>query len=188
MDALEAIADRRMLPRVGDERPSRAEITELLECAVRAPTHYLTQPWRFHVLTGEALEGLAQAIADEQVDSSGAGRDEALEQARTKVSRAPVVIVVTCEPQTDREGVVELEEVVATAMALQNLLLAAYAKGLGAMLRTGAVAYHAAIRERLGLGEGERVVGMVYLGYPSGERQKTEREPASAKTRWVGWE
>jgi len=187
VDALEAIRERRMLPRVREDRPSQDEIAELLELAVRAPAHFRTEPWRFHVLAGEALDDLAQAIADEQVDSAGADPDEALAEARKKVSRAPVVVVVTCRPQLDKDGVVEQEEIVATAMALQNLLLGAYASGLGAMLRTGAASYHPAARKRLGLDDDEIVIGMVYLGYPAADREKTERAPASDKTRWLGW-
>ncbi len=186
MDALEAIRTRRMIPRVKADRPSREAITELLECAVRAPTHHLTEPWRFHVLTGEGLERLAAAMAQESTEQ-GTSADEAMQTARTKVGRAPVVIAVTCIP-SDKEGVIEQEEIVSTGMALQNLLLAAHAKGLGAMLRTGTVAYHPAVGGHLGLEDGEKVVGLVYLGHPEADRSLTPRAPASEKTRWVGWD
>jgi nitroreductase len=184
MDALEAIRSRRMIPRVGPEAPSRADIEELLDAAVRAPNHHLTEPWRFTVLAGAERERLAQAIAEE-AGERGIDPDEALADARRKVGRAPVVVVFTCVPADDA---VEQEEVAAVAMAIQNFLLAAHASGLGAMLRTGGVAYHPSIRRHLDLAPNERVVGFVYLGYPSGDRALTERTPASARTRWLGWD
>jgi nitroreductase len=187
MDTIDAIRTRRMIPKVTDAPPSREEVSELLELAVRAPNHHMTEPWRFHVLAGDAKDSLAQAIAEEQAESKGQDLEEALADARRKVGRAPVIIVCTCIPD-EREEVVEQEEIVATAMAIQNLLLAAHAKGLGAYLRTGAVAYHPQTGRHLGLGPNERIVGFVYLGHPSADRKPTDRTPASEKTSWVGWD
>jgi nitroreductase len=173
-----------MLPRVREEAPTRAEIAELLELAVRAPNHHRTEPWRFIVLAGAERERLARAMRDEAV-ASGTDEDRATHDARAKVGRAPVIVVFTYVPSDDPK-VVEQEELVATAMAMQNFLLAAYAKGLGAMLRTGPAAYHTAVAEHLELASSERVVGFVYLGYPAAERELTAREPAETRTRWYG--
>jgi nitroreductase len=180
---LEAIRTRRMLPRVGPDVPSREEIEALLELAVRAPTHHATEPWRFHVLVGDARDLLARAIADEAV-ASGADETRARADARKKIERAPVIVVFTCVPSPD-EKVVEQEEIVSVAMAMQNFLLGAYATGLGAMLRTGAPAYHASIAKHLDLEPSERVVGLVYVGYPAGEREMTARTSAVERTRWL---
>ena len=174
-----------MLPRVGAEPPSREEIAELLELAVRAPNHHRTEPWRFTVLAGAERERLARAMADESV-ASGTDEQRAMQDALAKVDRAPVIVVFTYVPSGD-EKVVEQEELVSTAMAMENFLIAAYAKGLGAMLRTGPAAYHDAIAMHLELAPNERVVGFIYVGYPSGERDKTERQSAESRTRWLGF-
>ena len=58
-----------MRPKVGEREPSRADIERLLDAAVRAPSHHLTQPWRFYVLTGAAKQRLANAIAAASMDS-----------------------------------------------------------------------------------------------------------------------
>ena len=42
--------------------PTPSEVLPLLEAAVRAPNHHLTEPWRFIVLTGQALEDLGEAM------------------------------------------------------------------------------------------------------------------------------
>ena len=173
-----------MIPRVGEEAPSRQEIEELLELAVRAPNHHGTEPWRFYVLTGAGRERLAGAIADEAIEA-GTDEDRAREDANKKVARAPVIVVFTCLPADDPK-VVEQEEIASVAMAIENFLLGAYAMGLGAMLRTGAAAYHPSIKQHLGLDANERVVGCVYLGYPAGEREPTPRAPAAQHTHWLG--
>ncbi len=175
-----------MLPKVGDERPSREQIAELLDAAVRAPNHHLTEPWRFSVLAGAERERLARAIAGEAITRGVAPEDAETDGAR-KVARAPVIVVFTCLPSGGPDVVLE-EELASVAMAIQNFLLAAHAKGLGAMLRTGPAAYHGAIRDHLSLDPNERVVGFVYLGFPAGDRALTPRTDAAERTRWLGWE
>jgi nitroreductase len=175
-----------MLPRVGSEAPSREEIAELLDLAVRAPNHHRTEPWRFIVLAGDARDALAHVIEAEAIES-GADPLRARDDAKAKVERAPVIVVFTVDPSTE-DKVVDAEEVASVAMAMQNFLLGAYAKGLGAMLRTGPAAYHPSVAEHLGLGPRERVVGFVYLGYPAGEREMTDRVPAAERTRWRGFD
>jgi nitroreductase len=186
VDAIEAIRERRMIPRVGPDAPTSEEIAELLDLAVRAPNHHRTEPWRFHVLAGAERDRLARVIEAEAIDS-GAEPERARLDAQAKVDRAPVIVAFTVVPSDDPK-VVETEEVASVAMAMQNFLLGAYAKGLGAMLRTGGAAYHASVGEHLGLEPDERVIGFVYLGYPAGERATTERVPSSEKTRWAGFE
>lgn len=183
MDVLEAIRQRRMLPRVTDEAPPREAIEELLELAVRAPNHHRTEPWRFYVLNGDARERLAAAMAEEAV-SSGTEPERARDEAGKKVARAPVIVVFTVAPSDDPK-VVEQEEVASVAMGMQNFLLGAYATGLGAMLRTGPAAYHRSMNEHLGLDQRERVVGIVYLGFPAADRALTERQPAAERTTWL---
>ncbi len=184
MDALEAIRSRRMIPRVAADPPSREDIEDLLDLAVRAPTHHQTEPWRFHVLSGPERDRLARAMAAEAVEA-GTDPQRAADDARKKVERAPVIVVFTALPSDDLK-VIEQEEIVSAAMAMQNFLLGAHAKGLGAMLRTGTTAYHPAINEHLGLDVRERVVGFVYLGIPASGRDLQPREPAADRTRWLG--
>lgn len=174
-----------MIPRVGSQAPPRADIEELLELAVRAPNHHRTEPWRFYVLQGAERDRLARAIAAELVESKGTEPSAAMQEAQTKVERAPVLVVFTAIPSEDPK-VVEQEEIASVAMAMENFLLGAHAKGLGAVLRTGPAAYHPAIGEHLGLERGEKVVGIVYLGAPTGDREQTDRAPATSKTRWLG--
>ena len=190
MDALEAIFTRRSVGKVSDERPGREEIARLLEAAVRAPTHYLTEPWRFIVLTGPMLETLGEVMA-ERVRRERAGSPDVearVRLAQARPLRAPVIVVVVYVPSTHPRAL-ELEDRYSVGAAMQNLLLAAHATGMAAHLRTGEAATDPAIHKLLGLHEGEEIAGFVYLGYPAASSSTpTRRTPAEDRTTWLGWD
>ncbi|MCA1705202.1 MAG: nitroreductase [Actinobacteria bacterium] len=185
MEALEAILTRHSVPKVTDQVPPRAEIEQLLEAAVRAPTHHLTQPWRFVVLGGDARKdlGLAWAAGQEKTGKDTTG-------LAAKTLRAPVIICVIDRPHLDNPKCVEVEEHYAVGAAMQNILLAAHASGLGAMIRTGTCATFQEVRDYLGVEVDESIAGLIYIGYPApgdAERPMTRRAPASNITEWRGW-
>jgi nitroreductase len=132
VETYDAIMTRRSVPRVGDRAPDEATIERLIAAATRAPTHHLTQPWRFIVLRGDARKRLGEAWAE---GTRRAGKDP--EGIVAKALRAPVIICVVGRPKTHLPKVVEREEHHAVGAAIQNLLLAAHDAGLGAMVRTG---------------------------------------------------
>jgi nitroreductase len=185
MDAYEAIMTRRSVPKVSEREPDMEAIEKLLQAGVRAPTHHLTQPWRFIVLRGDALEDFGRAWA---VGTEREGKDPG--PIPDKARRAPVVIAVIESPKHHLPKVQEIEEHHATGAAIQNMLLAAHALGLGAMLRTGPAAHIPEVRDYLGLGDTEFVAGYIYLGFPRDdvERPMTRRTEPAKITEWRGWE
>src|SRR5579883_2912176 len=60
VDVREAIQTRRTIKRYRAEPVPGALIEQVLEAAVWAPNHRLTEPWEFVVVQGETLEQLAQ--------------------------------------------------------------------------------------------------------------------------------
>ena len=186
METYEAITTRRSVPKTTDQVPDRADIARLLDAAVRAPNHHLTQPWRFVVLTGDARRELGDAWA-RGAEREGSDPDA----AREKPLRAPVIVCVIEHPKTHHKKVVEIEEHHATGAAIQNILLAAHDMGLGAMIRTGPAAAMKEVRDLLGVGDDELIAGFVYVGYPpegDAERPMSRRTPAAEITEWRGWE
>ncbi|MDQ3659635.1 MAG: nitroreductase [Actinomycetota bacterium] len=184
METLDAILSRRSVARLTERVPGRETVEKLLEAAVRAPTHHLTQPWRFVVLAGEERDRLGRAWAQ---GVERAGKDPSGIVA--KALRAPLILCVIERPKVHLPKVVEIEEHHATGAALQNILLAAHDMGLGAMLRTGPACAMPEVREMLGVEEDELVAGFVYLGYPqegAGERPMTRRTAAAELTEWRG--
>lgn len=150
-----------------------------------APTHHLTQPWRFVVLAGDTREAFGEAWV------TGSEREgKRSDGIREKALRAPVIVAVIEKPHVHHPKVVELEEHYAVGMAIQNILLAAHDMGLGAMIRTGAAAQLKEVRDYLGVGDDEIIAGLIYVGYPpegDSERPRARRSPAPERTEWKGW-
>lgn len=187
---LAAIKARRSVGTVRSEQPPRQAIEALLEAAVWAPNHRLTEPWRFFVIAGEARRAFGEAMAAGKVAAGGDGAETATAGMVAKALRAPVIIAVAVEPRLGPK-IVELEEVTAGAAAVQNMLLAAHALGLAAIWRTGAAAYDPHVKRFFGLDEDAYLLGFVYVGYPaelSVEPAVRTRRPAAELTEWLGWE
>jgi nitroreductase len=110
-----------------------------------------------------------------------------LNKERTKLLRSPVVIVVVAEPP-HQPKVLEIENIEATAAAVQNMLLAAEELGLACMWRTGDAAYDPRVKQWLGLAPGEHIVSMLYVGFPAIPRLERVPIPFEEKTTWLGWE
>lgn len=190
-DVLSAIRQRRSVPRMKTERPPRAVVEQIIEAGVQGPNHHKTRPWRFIVLAGEAREALgevmAQSAAERAGGISGPDLDSLMAKQRSKPLRAPVIIVVAVEPSAGPK-VVEIEEVAAGAAAVENVLLAADALGLGAMWRTGPAAYDPAVKRLLDLPETAHIIAFVYLGYPDLPDLPERERDAAPLTRWLGWD
>jgi nitroreductase len=190
MDVIQAIETRQSIGRVKQDPVPKALIERILESAVHAPNHRLTEPWRFHVFTGKGRGELARARAEiARLQAEAEGEDEEMaagriSRERKKAFRAPVVIAVICE--AGRDEVESLENYAACAAAVQNVLLTAHALGLATMWRTGTVVYHDHMREFFGLEEGDRMVAHLYVGYPDMPQRPRRRRPAKEKTVWHG--
>jgi nitroreductase len=186
METYEAIMTRRSVTRPGDGSPTKEQIAKLLAAAVRAPNHHLTQPWRFVVLTGDALKELGRAWAA-GVEREGDDSTKIID----KPLRAPVIVTVLEKPHSHNPRIVELEEHYAVGAAMQNILLAAHDMGLGAMIRTGHAAHLKEVLEYMGAERDELIAGFIYIGFPregDDERPFSRRIPAEDKTEWRGWE
>jgi nitroreductase len=189
MDILEAIKTRRSVGKVRQDCPPRVVIEQLLEAASWAPNHHVTEPWRFVVIAGDAREAFGEAMATAKTaEMDPAVKDIPMEfdRAKSKALRAPVIIAVAAEIPIGAKCV-EIEEVAATAAAVQNLLLAAHALGLGAIWRTGDPAYDSGVKQFLGFAPTDHLLGFVYVGYPTVEPIRAKHTPATDLTRWIGW-
>jgi len=169
MDVVEAIRTRRSVGRLQGEI-ANGVIRELIELATWAPNHRLTEPWRFTVVAGTERERLGRfwgEIVAAAAGLEGAQREESIRREIGKLLRAPVLIVVSA--RTDPDPVVADEDLAATAAAVQNLLLGANARGLGAMWRTGQIVRDPSVKLFLGLAPSDRIVAIVNLGEPAME-------------------
>jgi len=188
MDAIDAIQRRTSVRRFRPDPVPRAAIERLLDCAVRAPNHKLSEPWRFAVLTGTARDAYAEIRArhrlkrftDPDSPEAAAGAEKVRREARGTPAFIVAMSVVNADPIT-RE-----EDYAAVMMAVENLLIAAESLGLGTYLRTGGIMAEPALTELAGLGDGQRIVGILSLGYPADPEPPRRRRAAAELTRWVG--
>jgi len=179
MDLYEALRTRRSSGAFAPApAPSREVLERVIEAATWAPNHHRTEPWRFHVLSGDARGALARAIGNAlPPDRDTPGERDAI---RAKLERSPVVIAVV-QHVTGDDAVRTLEDYAACACATQNLLLAAHAEGLAAKWSTGKLARSPGATAYLGLGARDRIVAYVYAGYAAqpGDPRDPQRAPAA---------
>jgi len=191
MSVFDLIKRRRSIGKMTGERPTREQIEHMLEAATHAPNHYKVQPWKFIVLADKAREELggvmAKSLAGRLEETTSDKAQALLDKERNKLLRSPVIIVVVAEPpQLPR--VLEIENIEATAAAVQNMLLVAEEMGLACMWRTGDAAYDPRVKQWLGLAPDDHIVSFLYVGFPA--IPHLERVPVSfkEKTTWLGWE
>lgn len=184
METLEAIHTRQSIGQVKPDLVPRELIETLLSAAVQAPNHYKVRPWRFVVMTGAGREKLGEAMAQSTKASKPDATEDDLRKDRAKPLRAPVVIAVA----VDKPGLTkakEIENVCATAAAVQNMLLAAHTLGLAAMWRTGPSAADPAIKQFFGWESDQHLIGFVYIGFPQHEATPPSRPSFEDRTLWM---
>ncbi|MDN7139227.1 NAD(P)H nitroreductase [Pseudomonas sp. JQ170] len=167
MEALDALLNRVSVPRLTEPAPNAAQREALFQAALRAPDHAQLRPWRFLTVEGEGREKLGALLA-EAVKLEGDATEAALDKARAMPLRAPLLVVVIARVQ-DHFKVPASEQLLAAGCAAHGILLAAHAQGIGAVWRTGDLAYSKHVAKGLGLADKEEIVAFLYLGTPLNE-------------------
>lgn len=187
MDTFEAIRSRTSVRSFAPGAIARDDIARLLDAAVRAPNHKLTEPWRFVVVTGAARDRYAAIRRDHRKlkfdDPAAPDAAAKIETTWREHLDTPAFIFVL--QALDDDAVRREEDYAAVMMATQNLLLAATALGLGSYLRTGGIMGRPEVRELAGAAERERIVAIVSVGRPAGPATPVRRTGAAAKTTWL---
>ena len=171
------IRERRSIKKFKPDAISVEQIKELLNIAIWAPNHKMREPWRFIVVLDEARETFVEALRFE----STKGRD-AVPMKDAKVAHwlsipAYVVIVMEEDPRQHTWD----EDYGAVSALIQNFQLAAWEKGIGMLWNTNKYIYTPSIRKELGVVAGEKIVGIMQMGYPAHIPMATERTPIEEK-------
>ena len=166
MDALQALTSRTSATGLTGPGPDEAALQSILKAATRAADHGRLKPWRFIIIRETQREAFGQVLAD-SLKRRRPDADEGMLKAEAgKPMRAPMIIVVAAHLEQGGK-IPEIEQVLAVGAAAQNMMIAAYAMGLGAMWRTGDSAYDPYVKEKLGLSPKDSIVGYIYLGTPA---------------------
>ncbi len=160
-------------------------IATILENANWAPSHGLTEPWRFTVFSGEAREDLAAMLRRLYVSKTPEEnfREDKLEKLGRNPLLADVAIVIGMKRQ-DSERIPEIEEIEAVACAVQNMHLTASAIGLGAFWSTPPIVYTPEMTKLIDLDpDRDKCLGIFYLGWPEGS-EANEQADGSQEDKW----
>jgi coenzyme F420-0:L-glutamate ligase/coenzyme F420-1:gamma-L-glutamate ligase len=169
-------------------------IERLVVAATRAPSAHNRQPWRFCLVYDKRRKtALAEAMgqrlrSDRERDGDDAASiDRDVKRSYERIVGAPVVITVcmTLEdmdryPDERRAGAEWVMAVQSTAMAGENLLLAAHAEGLGACWICAPLFCPDEVRQALTLPEEWMPQGIVLVGYIAEAGKLRERKPLSS--------
>ena len=180
-----AIYGRRSAWKFADRPVDPMAIERMLDAAIWAPNHRMTEPWRFFVLEHGSQERsrAAELAAEFQLERTGDQRRA--DSARQKVLEPPVVIYVYTVPGPDDETT--KENYASVCIAAHNISLAGAAEGLAVTWETGGVTRHPGLKELLGADESWEMATMLLIGHP-GENPVSRRSPASGVVSWFNSE
>jgi len=184
--ATELIRGRRAIfPQSYNWKPiEKPVIEEILENANWAPTHRLTEPWRFKVFIGKALERLSDYLGNYY--KTHTPPEEFSEMKHKKIKDNPLksaCVIAICMQRDPAERVPEWEELAAVACAVENMWLTCTAYGIGCYWSTPQAILEA--DDFLGLKEGERCLGLLYMGYHDQKELPGKRTSIETKTAWI---
>lgn len=172
------MARQRAIRRFTTEPVDDALVERILRAASRAPSARNVQPWRFIVIRDRETKRQLGAIFDDLgARLYGQGAPD-----RTPWEEVPVLIAV-CSEYAFGEGEAAMAALGASIYpAVQNLLLAAQAAGLGAVLTTRWKSREPQLRPLLGLPETMAVHAIIPMGWPDRRYGKNGRLPVSEVT------
>ncbi|MDX1614046.1 MAG: nitroreductase family protein [Candidatus Promineifilaceae bacterium] len=195
---MDHLQSRRSIRRYRPAPVSRQTLEQLLTAAMWAPSAHNRQPWRFAVITlAETKDRLARAmgrrlrhdLSQDQVPPAIIEKD--VNRSYQRITSAPALILISLTmadmdryPDPARQRSERIMAVQSTAMAGQNLLLAAHTAGLGACWMCAPLFCPDVVRQTLDLPQDWEPQGLITLGYPAQEKTKA-RQPLSTRVRFI---
>jgi len=182
VNVYQALYGRRMAWKFKDQKVDRAAVERMLESAVWAPNHRMTEPWRFFVLDKDSQARKKAADLAYEFALERSGNERRAEGTRQAVASPPVLMYVYYIPGPSDEAT--RENYAAVCCAVQNMSLAGVAEGLAVTWETGGATRHPKLAETLGAEEDWLMAGMLSLGV-SDEQADSRRTPASNFVNWL---
>jgi nitroreductase len=162
----------------------RDVILQILENANWAPTHKKTEPWRFIVFRQQGLQKLSDYLGNyyQKHHSKESYSEKKYQKTRIKPLQSACVIAI-CMHRDPEARIPEWEEVAAVSCAVQNMWLSCTAYGIGAYWSSPGALTSA--HQFLGLSEGDRCLGLFFMGYHDQTEFNHSRNPIEEKLRWI---
>lgn len=183
-DALKNILERNSHRNLVEPAPSSDEMDLIYKAALRAPDHAWLRPSSFIEVQGKGLDRLSNAFKDFAKDQIDNLEQEKLDVYVNAPYRAPMVVMLINTPK-EHPKVPEVEQIMSTAAAGQNILLALNSFGYGGIWRTGSFALNKKVNKYLDLSPDQQVLGYLYIGSPEGNQKNIpDLDPADFVSKW----
>ncbi|RZK44130.1 MAG: nitroreductase [Pedobacter sp.] len=161
----------------------KAYIEAILESANFAPTHKLTQPWRFVVIRQDAKTRLGLELG--KLYTERVTPDKFLQKKydsfAQKTGQADCILAINVQFHPDK--VPNWEEVAAVSCAVQNMALTAESLNIGAYWSSPPLIDQ--LGDFLSLGENEKCLGLFYMGFHNEETREANRSSMEGKIKWM---
>ena len=198
MDVFEAIGTQRAMRRLKPDPVADGDLWTILDAAIKAPSGGNRQPWNFLVVRdAETKRKIGEYYLDAWNRIYGPFRDFAHADPATgrvfnsadhlanHLAEVPVLILATVQ----RDGIAPGSPAGASVYpAVQNLMLAARAIGLGATMTTLHMEHEREVKELLGIPEGVDTMALIPIGWPKGRFGPPSRLPVEQVTFWDRWD
>ena len=169
------------------EKVSDAIVNQILENARWAPTHKLTEPWRFLVFSGDGIKALANfqsSLYKTVTEADGTFKENNYQKLLAKPLLSSHIIAVIMK-RDEKKSLPEIEETGAVFCAIQNMYLTASAYGMGSYLSTGGITYFEEAKPFFDLKPDDRLIGFFHLGVPKRDYPPSRRKPLDEVCDWV---
>ncbi len=170
---------------LGPPGPDADELRAMLAAAAAAPDHRRLRPWRFIVFSPQSRAQLAQAFEAALLERDASAGEAERADARLKAHRGEVLLLAIVDQRAEAPDVRAVERVISLGCAIQNLLLAARARGYESGLLSGRALTSAAFRAAFDIVEGEDAVCFISLGTPRTSRGAHPRPAVDDFVRWI---
>ena len=165
--------------RLTEPSPDHATMMKWIQNGMSAPDYSGLKPWRFCLMHGQDIANFALHAKRIKKEESPDISDEELEKIYQKPFRAPVIIACWSCTQPD-DNVTADEQLIATSMAVEHILLSAHAEGWGAVLLSGWFAKNHKMQQLFGLKADDKMLGYIYIGTHKVPPKTRKRPDASA--------
>lgn len=166
MTVIDAILARRSVgPRyLGLPGPGPHDLRLLAAAAAAAPDHGRLGPCRLILIPKDKRNALADVFVKAVRAADPTATDATVKAARERAIAGPVLLAIIAHIQEDHPDIPPREQWISVGAALQNVLLAAEARGFAAKMVSGRRVTSPVMRAAFGLGDNDHLVGFAMLG------------------------
>ncbi|MCM3170941.1 nitroreductase [Paenibacillus sp. MER 99-2] len=172
----QTITDRRTIRQFKSTPVPQELLLSLLNTANWAPNHGLREPWRYIQFSGDSRHLFTEAVLD-ALSADDRRRYEESRRAEYAIIPLHLIVVMKEDPRPKQW----IEDFGAVCSWIQSFQLAAWEQGLGVVWKTNAYQFSPNFREMAGVQPGERIVGLLHIGYPEVIPQPRPRTAAEDK-------